>query len=94
MGLYAQRTRHGLQNPRRSDPAGRFLNGWSADGEQTVRVLTGHSGVSGATVFNFSLRPPMLHWKWAWSTAAAGGGRNENEIWCPRYHTPLLVTLH
>jgi DNA-binding transcriptional ArsR family regulator len=31
-------------------PAGRFLSAWFRDGEQTVRVLTGHSGVSQPAV--------------------------------------------
>ena len=59
------------------------------DGEQTVRVLTGHSGVSGPP-FQLSLRPPCCIGM-AWSTAA--GGRNENASGVPLSH-PLLVTLH
>jgi DNA-binding transcriptional ArsR family regulator len=49
MGLYAQYSRHGLQNSRRSDPPGDFER-LVRDGEQTVRVLTGNSGVSQPAV--------------------------------------------
>jgi hypothetical protein len=108
MGFSAQHSRTCIQSPCRSDPPAIFER-LARDGEQTVGVLTGHSGVSQRAVFKHlavlklaglcataTRQLPGRKLRLAEICHRSGTGRGGAEmktILVSRYH-PLLVLLH